>query len=155
MFYNSVISLRIAKDLEIDSSEPYISIQTINSNNIFIANKAKTFDEEKKVATKAPVEGITIKNIGIAHQKNIKKKLKIDKKFNYIIKFADLYFEDSAIILKKRLNEEFNIKNVHIKKLNDKNYRVFKGPYINLESIKKEFNDIKILNFENIEFVKL
>ena len=43
-------------------------------------------------------QGITIKNIGIAHQKNIKKKLKIDKKFNYIIKFADLYFEQCKYV---------------------------------------------------------
>ena len=30
LFYNSVISNRIAKDLDIDKSEPYIKIQTIN-----------------------------------------------------------------------------------------------------------------------------
>ena len=29
--------------------------------------------------------------------------------FNYIIKFADFYFEDSAIMLKNRLFEEYNI----------------------------------------------
>ena len=31
----------------------------------------------------------------------------------------------------------------------------YKGPNNNLESMKKEFNDINKLNFENIEFIKL
>jgi len=155
IFYNSVISDRIAKDLEIDESEPYIQIQTIISNNSFIINKAKTFDEEKKVANKAPIEDISIKNIAI-NKKNIKKSdVKIINNFNYIIKFADLYFEDSAILLKKRLNIEFNIKNVFVKKISTNKYRVFKGPFKNLESLQKEFNNINNLNFENIEIIKL
>ena len=57
-FYNSVISKRIAEDLEIDTSEPYIAIQTINTSGAFVAKRAKTYKEEKKVADKAPVEGI-------------------------------------------------------------------------------------------------
>ena len=44
IFYNSVISDRIAKDLDIEESEPYIKIQTVISNSSFIINKAKTFD---------------------------------------------------------------------------------------------------------------
>ena len=154
-FYNSVISDRIAKDLEINPLEPYIKIQTINNKNSFIANKAKTFDEEKKVALKVPVESITIKNIGVTDTKQNKKKPKKKLKFNYIIKFADLYFEDSAIMLKKRLINEFNIKNVLIKKISENNFRVYKGPFKNLEAIKNEFFNIKNLDFENIEFIKL
>ena len=86
-FYNSVVSKRIANDLDINLLQPYIKIQTINNNNnTFIAKKAKTFDEEKKVANKAPVENITIKNIGINNTPNDKKPNKIVKNFNYIIK---------------------------------------------------------------------
>ena len=55
IFYNSVISERIATELDIDPDQPYVRVETINSNNTFVANKAKTFDEEKKVANKAPV----------------------------------------------------------------------------------------------------
>tara|TARA_B100000700_G_scaffold244194_1_gene272298 strand:- start:16 stop:765 length:750 start_codon:yes stop_codon:yes gene_type:complete len=154
-FYNSVITDRIAKELSIDKNQPYIQIQSLNSNSTFIANKAKTFDEEKKVANKAPVESITIQNIGISKEnKVIKKTTKIDD-FSFIIKFADLYFEDSAIMLKKRLFEEFKITNVKIKKISKNTYRVYKGPYNNLNSIKKAFNDIKNLDFENIELIKL
>jgi hypothetical protein len=154
-FYNSVISDRIAKDLNIDLSEPYVQIQTVNSKNSFIANKATTFDEEKKVANKAPVENISIKSIGLSKELNKKSNDKKINNFNYIIKFADLFFEDSAIMLKNRLLEEFNINNVYIKKLSKNKYRVYKGPFNSLESIKKEFIDINNLDFENIEIVKL
>ncbi len=160
-FYNSVLSDRIAKDLLIDPSEPYVQIQTLNLRNSFVANKAKTFDEEKEVANKAPVDDITIQNIGIVENLDkVKVKEKDTKKlktndFNYIIKFADLYFEDSAIMLKDRLFEEFMITNISIKKLSNNNYRVYKGPFKSLESIKKAFGDIKKLNFENIEIIKL
>ena len=49
-----------------------------------------------------------------------KKESKIENfvtNFNYIIKFADFYFEDSAIMLKNRLFEEYKIENILIKKL--------------------------------------
>ena len=154
-FYNSVISERIAKNLKIDKYEPYIQIQSIVSNKSFIINKAKTFDEEKKVANKAPVESISIKNLSKIEEDIKKDDIKEKINFNYIIKFADLFFEDSAFLLKKRLKLEFNIKNVSIKKISDNKYRVFKGPYNNLESMKKEFNNIKNLNFENIEILKI
>ena len=68
LFYNSVISKRISKELDIDLIEPYVEIQTINSNKSFIANKAKTFDEEKNVANKAPIEEITIKNLNSSNE---------------------------------------------------------------------------------------
>jgi len=155
-FYNSVISDRIAKDLDIDLAEPYIQIQTILSNKTFLANKAKTFEEEKKVADKAPVDSITIQNIGLTKaSKTIIKNDNQSRNFSYIIKFADLYFEDSAIMLKDRLFKEFNIKNVSIDRLSANNFRVYIGPFKSLDSIKKGFNNILNLDFENIEILKL
>ena len=55
-FYNSVITKRIANELSIDLSEPYVELVLISDNSTFIAKKAKTFDEEKNVAEKAPVD---------------------------------------------------------------------------------------------------
>ena len=95
------------------------------------------------------------KNIGINNDTSKKQKeIKINN-FKYIIKIADLFFEDSAIMLKKRLINEFNFKNVYIEKITKNSFRVYKGPFENLESIKKEYNDISKLNFENIEIIKL
>tara|TARA_Y100000741_G_scaffold294816_1_gene235251 strand:- start:136 stop:882 length:747 start_codon:yes stop_codon:yes gene_type:complete len=156
-FYNSVVSKRIADNLDINLNQPYVEIRTLKQNNLFVINKAKTFDEEKKVANKVPVEGIDIKNISnnIDKKKANQKNLKIKLDFKYIIKIADFYFEDSAKILKKRLLNEHHIKNVKIKKMSTNSYRIYKGPFNNLDSIKSEYNDIIKLNFENIEIIKL
>ncbi len=157
LFYNAVISKRIAEELEIDLLEPYIAVQTINTSGAFVAKKAKTFNEEKKVADKAPVEGIFIENIGDKIEKNKKSKEKNfnKSKFNYIIKFADLYFEDSALMLKKRLVDEYNLSNISIDKINNNVYRVYKGPFNNINSIKDEFDKINLMDFDNIDIIKL
>tara|TARA_B100001250_G_C19642306_1_gene718842 strand:+ start:218 stop:979 length:762 start_codon:yes stop_codon:yes gene_type:complete len=156
-FYNSVISKRIALDLEIDLNEPYVEIKTLSQKNSFIINKAKTFDEEKEVANKVPIQGIEIENISInpGKTKSSKIKSKLNNDFKYIIRIADLYFEDSAIILKERLINEYNISNIKVKKMSENSFRVYKGPFYNLDSIKTDYNDIIRLNFENIEIIKL
>ena len=150
-FYNSVISKRIYNKLEIDIDEPYVEVLEISENSIFLAKKAKTFDEEKNVADKAPVEDISINNLKIdAKKSTINKK----NKFNYIIKIADFYYEDTANLMKKRIKSEIKLININIVKLSDTNYRVYLGPFKDLKSLKKAFNDIKIINFENIEIIK-
>ena len=156
-FYNSVISKRIALDLEINLNEPYIEIKTLNQKNSFIIGKAKTFDEEKNVANKVPIEAIKINNISSDKNKDklIVNKSKNANIFKYIIKIADLYFEDSAKILKNRLLEENNINSIKIKKMSKNSYRVYMGPFNNLDSIKREYRNIIKLNFENIEIIKL
>ena len=155
IFYNSVISERIATELDIDPDQPYVRVETINSSNTFVANKAKTFDEEKKVANKAPVDSISIQNISIEKDNNSKVKKVNNTKFEFIIKFADLFFEESAITLKKRLEDEYNLKDINIKKMSKNLYRVYKGPFYNLGSIKNVYNEIANINFENIELIKL
>ena len=155
IFYNSVISERIATELDIDPDQPYVRVETINSNNTFVANKAKTFDEEKKVANKAPVDSISIQNISIEKDNNSKVEKVKNTKFEFIIKFADLFFEESAITLKKRLEDEYNLKDVNIKKMSKNLYRVYKGPFYNLGSIKNVYYEISDINFENIELIKL
>ena len=154
-FYNSVISQRLAEEILLNPDEPYVQIETLNKDNVFIVKDAKTFDEEKNVANKAPIDTITIQNIGLTDKKKTKKIKILNKKFNYIIKFADLYFEDSAIMLKDRLMNEYNIKNVSIKKISKEKYRVYKGPFKDLGSLKNAYNDMNNLEFENIEIIKL
>ena len=151
-FFNSVISKRIFTELEIDISEPYIQIYEINENSIFVAKKAKTFDEEKEVANKAPVDGISIKDLNVNNDTNKNNKKK--KNFNYIIKIADFYFEDTAKMMKKRILNETNIKKVYINTISNNSFRVFLGPFKDLKSLENDFNSIKKLNFKNIEFLK-
>ena len=151
-FYNSVISERIYNELEIDLVEPYVEIIALNNNSVFLANKAKMFDEEKKVANKAPVDGIIIKNLNEnTNDKNIKKK---QNTFSYIIKIADFYFRDSAELMIKRIKKETKVNKVKIMNISNTAFRVFLGPYKDLNSLQKAFNDISIINFENIELIK-
>ena len=155
IFYNSVITNRIVNELSINPNEPYIFIETINSNNLYVANDVKTFDEEKEVANKAPVDDIMIQNISLETETKESNTKNFVTDFNYIIKFGDFYFEDSAIMLKNRLFEEYNIKNILIKKLSQNNFRVYKGPYKDFEKLKKGFHNIENLDFDSIEIIKL
>ena len=150
-FYNSVITKRIAEEISLDPNEPYVDLVLISNNSTFVAKKAKTFEEEKKVAEKAPVDGITIDNLGKEKDKIIKIK---KKKFIYSIKIADFYYIDSAENMINRIQDETNIKNSLIKKLSETKYRVLIGPFNDIKKLEKSFNEIKILNFENIEILK-
>ena len=150
-FYNSVITKRIANELSIDLSEPYIDLVLISENSTFIAKKAKTFDEEKNVAEKAPVDGITIDNLGA----DLNKKNQVKKhKFLYSIKIADFYYKDSAENMILRIKKETNLKNPLIKKLSQTKYRVLLGPFNDIKKLEKSFDEIKLLEFENLEILK-
>ena len=150
-FYNSVITLRIAKELAIDLNEPYIDLFLISQKSTFVATKAKTFEEEKNVAEKAPVDDILIDNLGSANtiDKEITK-----KSFLYFIKVADFYYKDSAENMINRIAEETKIKNPLIKKITNTKYRVLLGPFNDIKKLEKSFNEIKSLSFENLEILK-
>ena len=150
-FYNSVITRRIAEEISLDPNEPFINLILISKNSTFVAKKAKTFDEEKKVAEKAPVDGITIDNLGKEKKKDIKIK---KQKFLYSIKIADFYYKYSAENMINRIKNETNIKKPIIKKMSKTKYRVLLGPFNDIKKLEKSFNEIKILNFDNIEILK-
>ena len=150
-FYNSIISKRIFDELSIDLTEPYVEIIQLVNNSTFIAKKAKTFDQEKNVATKAPVEEIKIMNLS---NKEINQPPKKKIAFNYIIKIADFYFKKSSDLMILRIKNETNIKNIKFEKINNQQFRVFLGPFKNLNSLKSEFNAINNLQFDNIEIIK-
>ena len=151
-FNNSVVSIRISEELEIDINEPYIFIEEIRDNASFIAKKAKTFEEEKKVADKAPVDTISVNDLNDTDEKKIKKK--INNEFKYVIKIADFYYLNTAKQMVKRIKSELNIKKTDINKINENKFRVFTGPYLSLKALQKAYNSIETLGFENIELIK-
>ena len=150
-FNNSVLSIRIADELGVDIHQPYVEILEILEDSIFVAKKAKTYDEEKNVAVKAPVNGISINNLNLVKKKDSKNS---STRFSYTIKIADFYFNDTALMMLNRIGIYSSIKNPKIKKINNKKYRVYLGPYDNINSLQKSYNDISILEFENIEIIK-
>jgi len=151
LFNNSVLSKRIANELDLDLNEPYIEILEIIENSIFIAKKAKTYEEEKNVAKKAPVKSISINDLNNINNDN---KKTIKKTFSYEIKVADFFFNDNAKVMLNRIINETEIKNVRIKEITKQKYRVFLGPFNNINSLQKSYNDISILEFENFEIIK-
>ena len=150
-FYNSVITTRIAEEISLNINDPYIDLVLISQNSTFVAKKAKTFEEEKMVAEKAPVDGIKIDNLS-----DIQETKSDIKKINYFysIKVADFYYKDSALNMINRIENETNLKNSIIKKLSRTKYRVLIGPFNDIKKLEKSFNEIKSLNFENLEILK-
>ena len=150
-FYNSIITNRIVEELEIDPSEPYIEIILISKESTFVASKAKTFDAERKVAQKAPVDGIQISSLnGITKNKT---KQKLNKKFSYSIKIADFYHKKSAYLMIDRIKNETKIKSIKLIELSKTNYRVLLGPFNDINSLKESFEKMNSLNFENLEIL--
>ena len=152
-FYNSVITSRIATEIDLDLKEPFVHVESVDQNSVFYAGKAKTFDEEKNVADKAPVEGVNIVNI--SSENLVKKKdIKLTKKFSYVIKIADFYYEDSAKLVKERIMSETDIKKINIDKINVNNYRLSIGPFKSIEKLRNSFEKMESLYFENLELIK-
>ena len=149
-FYNSIFSKRIFDELDISLKEPYVEISKIRENKTFIAKKSKTFDEEKKVANKAPVKSISINEIGTPKSKELDDR----RSFNYSIKITEFYFLKNAQELKKRIENETSLKNINIISINDTKHQVLLGPYSNINTLQSAYNSINNLNFENIELIR-
>ena len=149
-FYNSILSLRIAEELELDVDEPYIEIVSVTKNSTFVAKKAKMYEEEREVAEKAPVDGIQINDLNI---KNEKKESVTVKSFSYSIKVADFYYKDSAKLMVDKIKNEAQIKNLTISRLSKTKYRVLIGPFNDIKSLKNSFEKMNYLNFENLEIL--
>ena len=54
----------------------------------------------------------------------------------------------------KKIYDETLLKNINIKKLSQTKYRVLIGPFSDIKSLKKSFEKMDILNFENLEILK-
>jgi len=151
LFNNSVLSSRIASEIDLNINEPYVEVFEILNNSSFIAKKAKTYDEEKNVAEKAPIDNISINNLN----DSVTKIEKVKKNtFDYSIKIADFFFKNTALSMIDRIKKETLVNKIGVQNLSDTQYRVFLGPFDDINSLQKAFNDINVLQFENIEIIK-
>ncbi len=147
--YNIVITKKMADKLELDINNPYVEVLSIRKNDKFIAKKASIFDEEKKVANKAPVTSININEIYISKNKiNVNK-----KKSSYIINIAEFYFLESAEIVKNRFEKEVNLENIKIKKISKNKFKVYSGPHASFASVKDIYFSLNKLGFENLNII--
>ena len=95
-FYKILITKTISEKLSLDEDFPFVEVEELKKNKSFIAQKAETYDEEKQLKVKAPVEKVKISNIS----KTIKKTS--DKKHEFIIVLGNFYSFESANLLKKK-----------------------------------------------------
>ena len=148
--FTSVISQKISTTLSLDQENPYIEITEIKKNKTFIAQKANTFDEEKNVVNKAPVEEIEIANLSDP----VEKKLTIGKKNNFALLINEFYYEKSAIRLKNELTKKTNVNKFYIKKINNNKYRLLVGPFKNFKALKATYISLNNLGFEDLNIYK-
>ena len=148
--FNIVISKNIAADLELDVENPYVEIIEIKKNKKFVAKESNTFDEEKHVAEKAPVDEIKMDDLSKTKSKKSKK---IDDS-RYILVISDFYYETSAESLKLELLKKTKSDNIYIKKINSKKYRLFMGPFENFNALKTSYISLNNLGFENLNVYK-
>ena len=140
-FYKILLTEAVANKIELNKDIPFVEIQEVKKNDSFIADKAKTFNEEKKIHSKAPVTNIMIDNI--SKFKKIKKVKK--KKFSILI--AEFYSRDSALNLKNKLMEE-------IDSLDNNNincYQLISGRYNTVNLLKNDYIKLKNYGFENLD----
>ena len=130
--FNAIISEKIASILELDTNNPFIEIIELKKNKTFIAKEGNTFEEEKNVAQKAPVNEVKMDDLTKSESKNKKNKIKK----NFILVISDFYYIDSANTLKNELIKKTNINNISVKKISDTKYRLLVGPFKNFNALK-------------------
>ncbi len=146
--FNIVISKKIATLLDLDFNNPYIEVIEVKKNKTFIAKKSNTYEEEKKVAEKAPIDEIKMDDLSTSKTDITKKEKKLKK---YFIKIGDFYYEESAINLKNELLKQLKIDNFFITKINKNIYRLGLGPFKNFNALKLPYISLNNLGFENLD----
>ena len=144
--FNIVISEQIATTLELDVENPYVEVIELKINKKFIAKEANTFEEEKNVAEKAPIDEIKMDDLSV---KSYETTVNGDEK-KFILVISDFYYLESAENLKKELLKKIKINNMSIKKINDHKYRLFVGPFENFNALKTTYISLNNLGFESL-----
>ena len=123
----------------------------VKKNKTFIAKEGSTFDEEKNVALKVPINEIQVDDLS---KKKIKTQKKTSKKESFILVIADFYYFDSANNLKKQLINQTENSNFIVKKINNNKYRLYVGPFKNFNTLKSTYISLNNLGFENLNVYK-
>lgn len=145
-FFKIVITENVLLMLDLDPNIPFVDIEEKIKNESFIAKKAVTHSEEKRVSNKAPITKVKILNIS----KKKQKKTSQVKKFTIIV--GDFYSEDSAINLKNTLENNY-VKNgsLMVKKMSKNKFRLFSGPYTSISSLKNVYFELNKYGFDNLD----
>ena len=147
-FFKILITEGLAEKLEINKDIPYVEIEEIKKNDLFVAEKAEIFDEEKQISDKAPIEKVSVSNLN----KIVSVKKKGTPKFKLIL--SNFYTLEAAKLFTKRIIFEsnyFNDKKISIFKQDKHNYEVFLGPYKSINMIRNDYTRLKKIEIEEID----
>ena len=136
-------------ELQLNSDLPILEILEIKKNKLFVAEKAKIYNEEKKISSNAPVTSVKISNIS----KDKREKM-INKPNNIFILIASFYSVDTANFLKQRIIKEvsdFDINKLIIKQISKKETHVISGPYTSVNLLKNDYIKLKNFGFEELD----
>ncbi len=150
-FYKILITKPLAEKLNINPEIPLVEIIEMKKNKSFIAEKAKIFNEEKKISSNAPVTSVKISNIS-KNKKNQTKKNSIE--FNILI--ASFYSKDTAIFLKERIIKEvssYDSKKLNIYKSKNNEINLISGPYKAVNLMKNDYILLKKFGFEELDII--
>ncbi len=145
--FNVVVSKKLAQMLDLDIDNPLVELLEVKKNKKFVAKEGNTFDEEKNVADKAPVEEIEMKDLSTSTES----KKNVVKKNKFILVISDFYYIDSANDLKNQLEKKLNLNNASVKKINNNKYRLLVGPFKNFNALKTTYISLNNLGFESLD----
>ena len=151
-FYKILITEYVADILDLDTKNPFVEIQEIRKNKSFVAAKAKTHVEERRIHSKAPIEKVQIKSLS---QKNKSKKIK--SKFRFSILIGEFYSIETAENLKKKISHElrgFKAERLSIKVVEKNKIRLISGSYNSINLLKNDYMLLKNFGFEELDIVK-
>ena len=149
--FTIVVSKKIASILELDIDNPFVEVIEVKKNKIFVAKKTNTYEEEKNVAGKAPVDEIKMDDLTDTEDQA---KKKVFKDNNFIIVINDFYYEDSAINLKNELSKKNKFNNILLRKIGNNKYRLLAGPFKNFNALKTTYISLNNLGFEDLNVYK-
>jgi len=147
-FYKILITKPVAEKLNLDPNLPLLEIIEVKKNKLFIAEKAKIYNEEKKISSKAPVTSVKISNISKNKSKTFTKNTE-----EIFILVASFYSYKTAKFLEQRIIKEvtdLEIKKLKIIKINSKETQVILGPYNSVNLLKNDYIKLQNFGFEEL-----
>ena len=148
-FYKILITKPVMDELELNVDLPVLEILEIKKNKSFVAEKAKIYNEEKKISSNAPVTSVKISNISKDKSKKI-----INYQNKIFIHIASFYSLDTAKFLKQRITKEmldFDINKLKIKQISKNETYVISGPYTSVNLLKNDYIKLKTFGFEELD----
>ena len=127
-------------EISLNREFPLVLVQSMRENKSFIAKKAKTFDEEKKINKKVKIE--TIEVLKIDNQKVVTKKIFLD--------FGPFYYKTYSETLFRLLSLNIKNKKLIFKDYAPKNHIISIGPLKNLteyDNIYLKLGKIGLIGF--------